>query len=234
MAITKVHVIEADAEVLGTLRRVRINAEDQTLVIYALPQEEAYDVLDRLTTGTLAAIKPPKGGFAPPPKGAPKASEEGSPLERYEATIRKVEVAQAEKDAEQSKSEKALAAAAALGEMVEPVKPVHMPGAEVAIPKEISRAQAAEANVAVKEPTEPERLAAEPDGELPEDIKGAKRFVQVLEWVMRVKALKPTDVEPLLAELTKMQPEVKVLTRVANLREKLESNLAAFTENAEG
>lgn len=75
---------------------------------------------------------------------------------------------------------------------------------------------------------EPAPAAAE--GGVPEKIAKSGRFIEVMDWVMKERGLKPSQVDEIVAECEKLAPQIKVVERVRNLKEKVESNLAAYAE----
>jgi hypothetical protein len=84
--------------------------------------------------------------------------------------------------------------------------------------------------------TESAAPAAQPSPAIegvPEKVAKTGRFIEVLDWVMKSKGFKPSDVEAIIAECEKLRA-LPVVSRVRDLRDKVVSNLAAYGEAGEG
>jgi hypothetical protein len=67
--------------------------------------------------------------------------------------------------------------------------------------------------------------------DIPEKVASSKRFIEVLEWVMKENNLAPKDVDAIIAKLEMLKDRIPVVQRVRDLRDKVTSNLAAWAEN---
>lgn len=83
---------------------------------------------------------------------------------------------------------------------------------------------------AEKEPAPPEKpealLVA---GVVPEAIAKSGRFIEVMDWVIKSKGLKRTQVDEIVAECEKLK-DLPIIRRVRDIRDKVVSNLAAYGE----
>lgn len=70
-------------------------------------------------------------------------------------------------------------------------------------------------------------------GDVPEKVAKTGRFIEVLDWVLKAKGLKPSQVDEIVSEFEKLKT-LPVVARVRDLRDKVVSNLAAYGEAGEG
>jgi len=93
---------------------------------------------------------------------------------------------------------------------------------------------ALEAGQVKEPPKEPEKVKEAPPaagGEIPEKVLSSKRFIEVLEWVMKAYGHTPKDVDAIVAQLEQLKAQIPVVQRVRDLQDKVTSNLAAWAEN---
>ncbi len=67
--------------------------------------------------------------------------------------------------------------------------------------------------------------------DIPEKVVTSKRFIEVLEWVMKENGLTPKDEEAIIKKLEQLKDRIPVVQRVRDLKDKVTSNLAAWAEN---
>lgn len=68
---------------------------------------------------------------------------------------------------------------------------------------------------------------------VPEKVANSNRFIEVMDWVMSSKGLKPSQVEEIVAECEKLK-DLPAVRRVRDIKDKVTSNLAAYEEMGEG
>lgn len=207
MGLTKIDGFTGEAEILGGLYRVEYAAG--TLSVSGLGLDGAYAVLDALAARQIVAVRVRPGDrplAAPQPQTPPErpSAREAPPSARAEAS--------------------------AAAPPWEENKPADKPAQESGAATASSGAEAAEPGPAAGAGTPPP-AAAGPGGVVPEKVAGSKRFIEVLEWVMSAKGLKPADVDAIVAALEAVRDSVPVVARVRDLRDKVTSNLAAWAEN---
>jgi len=186
MALTKVKAFEGEAEVLGALHTVSYNAD--LLTIGGVSIEQAYAVLDKLSTKQIVAVKVGNQPAAPQPKTESQAAKVPQPV--------------AEKPAPHVAAQ----------------PPAKVEADELEFPPKDDV------------PPQPPTIAEEAAGDVPEKIKNATRFIEVLDWVLATKKFNKTQVDEITAACEELRPVVKVVSRVRDLKDKVVSNLAAYSE----
>ena len=87
------------------------------------------------------------------------------------------------------------------------------------------------ASEAPKKEEKPEALAQVHNiGDVPEKIAKTKRFIEFLDWLMKAKNLKVSQVDEIVAEVTKFKESIPVVSRIGDIRERVLSNLVAYEE----
>lgn len=71
--------------------------------------------------------------------------------------------------------------------------------------------------------------AADPPAGIPEEVATSKRFIVVLDWVMKTKKLTYKQVDALVAEMEQLK-DLPAVSRVRDIRDKVLSNVAAYEE----
>jgi hypothetical protein len=71
-------------------------------------------------------------------------------------------------------------------------------------------------------------------GSLPPEIVGSKRFIEVMDFVMKRDGLKPSQAEQIIATLDALKEQVAIVGRARSIREKVEANLQAYAEAGHG
>jgi len=207
MAITKLTGFTAEAEVLG--RMVRVQFSEEGLLIEDLSQAEAMEALDKLANRSLVGVNP---AVALQQMEAPRPPRVSAPSPRKNGTK------------EHSRSSEDL-----------PQQPVKEPPLPASLTKGAPEDPALEFPPKPSAPRSPApvRAAPAPAAVVPEGVPDAvaksARFIEVLEWVMKSKNLKATQVEEIVAavELLKELPAVR---RVRDIRDKVTANLEAYAE----
>lgn len=225
MGLTKIDGFAGEAEILGGLYRVEFN--NGTLAIKGIDLDGSYAVLDALASKQILAVR------VQPGDRPAVATAQSVPVQRVDPK----EVERAEK---QVASTTKLAPAAFAGERE----------SDRAARAAMEAMQETRASQAPKdaEPAPPATAGSPPPssgtggaggavpawvsgGAVPEKVAGSKRFIEVLEWVMRERGLSVKDADALVAALEEIKPHVPVVQRVRDLKDKVVSNLAAWAEN---
>lgn len=224
MALTKMDGFSGEAVVLGRLLRVSFDKDHLTL--HGVSLEEAQTVLEALATKHLVAVSMPvkeKGGVAqppptPPPPGALPPIEE---LQRHRQS-QKVDGAKPPADPSSPAATQAVVAEAKAAEAKKEEKPNQGEPHPPPPPRD----------PAEKELSPQPPASAPADHGIPQKIVESKRFIEVLDWVMKTKGLKPADVDKLVEEMEGLRKHVPVVQRVRDVKDKVVSNLAAWTESS--
>jgi len=219
MSITKLQGFKGEAEVFGALKGVVW--DNNTLTIFGVSVDEAYAVLDHASAGKIEAVrvrapveenvKPAQPDKFPSHAGTAVPAKEAAPAEVSKAALVHAAVA----GVPQSAAAKEMLEKSEIQRLAE--EPASRPTSKPA--KEAAAAP-------------PPSTAPNADG-IPENIAKSKRFIEVLDWVMKARGLKPDAVDQLVSECEKLKAAVPVIARVRDIREKVESNLAAYKEAGE-
>ena len=100
--------------------------------------------------------------------------------------------------------------------------PEEAPAPKASAPKAPKEAPAAEAPAA--------EAPSDAEGGIPEKVQATKRFIEAMDWVMKAKGLKPSQVDEIVAACEEVKGSITVLGRVRDIRDKVVSNLVAYEE----
>lgn len=214
MGITKLLVVEGEAEVLGALRVVSWS-EAEGGHIDGLTLDEFYKVLELVKTGAVHAVAP----RVEKPTTAPSPGVRATPEE--------ARASQARRSSEDHKPETQKSNVVQMPK-TEPNKVDHIDRKDIA-PPIITKPEDPALEFPPKDAEAPPFDTA-PSGDLPEKIVKTGRFIEVLDWVMKTKGYKPTQVDEIVAACEALRQHIKVVERVRDMRDKVTSNLQAYTE----
>jgi hypothetical protein len=94
-------------------------------------------------------------------------------------------------------------------------------------------AATSKADLKLAKALEGEKEPGSDGAEVPEKIAKSTRFIEVMEWVMATKKLKPGQVDEIVAGCEALK-EIPAVRRVRDIRDKVISNLAAYAEAGAG
>lgn len=253
MALTKINGFTGEAELLGSLHEVQFTGGN--LTIYGLSLDAAYDVLDALAAKAIVATRVRGEKTANFVEKSPFRSEqlanspqgEGADSGSFYYYDNSKNIPESEPGSQKATPparpprESAMRAVSAKSEASRgpsnATADVEAPPAKA----KQSASKAAAASASKEQQPETEQPPFEMDAKLlefppkdegdavPDNILKSGRFVEVLDWVMKAKGLKPTQEAELLAELSKLK-ETPAVRRVRDLKDKLASTLAAYEE----
>jgi len=237
MGLTKVDGFDGEAEILGGLHRVQFSHE--RLIIEGIELNRAYEVLDRLSAGTIQAVRVSQ-------QDAKVATREQVKDVMAEGLQTGIELGKKMgKPADTFSCE--VCGKPAPNRMRRCNDHPHAVNAPQVVKETDATAKAEEkpadpiAAVAVKQPEKVaekpvERLGpAPPPGsvEMPDNIAGSKRFIEVMNWAMDAYGLKPADEDKIIALMETLRPKAKIVERVRDMGDKVKSNLAGWKEAGE-
>jgi hypothetical protein len=208
VAITRLTSFSGEAEVRGRL--VKVEFADERLVLQHVSLEEAQSILDALAYGKVVGVNPHRA--------LPRAEVKQEVMKEHLLTKQDLDAV----------SRLASAVKEELGH-VDTGAPLPSPKPLVMPP------QPADAELAKLLEFPPKDEAPAAVGAAPEKVVKAKRFIEVLNWVMSpggftAEGLKPTQVTEIVAACEALRKTVTVVDRVRDMHDKVVSNLAAFSE----
>lgn len=226
MTVLKVHEFDVDAEVQGKIRRVRWahdeNNETGALVVVGLSHTDALDALARLGTGALASVlsQATQHAVANPDPAQPDpvaaAKETGDAL-RETAKARKTPKAAPPTPADAPQPEPAQARAP------DPVLPPPQPDPPVSAPPSATNGVSHTAELAPLPAPAPVHEGSEPDLGL---LHRATTVRAVLSHLLE-RGYDKSDT--LLAICEELREKVPVLSRVTNLKERIDRALEVMS-----
>jgi hypothetical protein len=223
MGLTKIDGFEGEAEILGGLHRVEFS--NGSLAILGLSLDAAYGVLDALASKTIRAVRVQPGDRPEIVGQLPDPPKEFVPptLEQLPETKPPPKLPPATFAGERASDR---AAAGVMDALVrESFK--EKQAAPVAASKDAEPSSASAGS--------PPPPTGAGDGEavsgVPAKVVGTKRFIEVLEWLLKERKLSTKDVDGIVAALEEIKAVVPVVGRVRDLRDKVVANLAAWAEN---
>ncbi len=227
MALTKIHGWKGEAEILGGLYEVEF--ERGTLTIKGLDLDGGYAVLEALAAKTIVAARVQAGARPNPVKSqAPDQPDHSD--RRGEAPALPKPTAEAKKELPPWDPKVEFP-----GEP-EPVKDraapmfIDTPAGRAAV-KSINEGMAKEpAKELVMEEEKP-APKPEPVAGVPPEIQNAPNVISVLDWLVKTRGLKPTDIDGVVAAAKEIAPHVGMLRRMGSkLGERVASTLSMFAE----
>jgi hypothetical protein len=226
MGITRLTGFTAQAEILGALREV-VFKEGAGMMLAGLTLQDAYAILDKLTLGTLVSIKPGGEQTAPahsegrqeaqmpaPAVAAPKADSKPK-VEKVAPQKPKEEVKEPPKMDAKKELEVAVAKAEVAGKVVEEQTKTAKEKLHEAIVKDDAKA------APVAEPAKPAQASAG----IAEELIHATKLLMVLNH-LQDKGFK--GLEALTAECERLKPDVPLLSRIPNMKDRVGRTLEAM------